>query len=164
MHGYLVRQEAVIDQTEAWADVKPGSIYNALHRMQREGLIEAVATEQKGGPARTVFGLTSEGRAALDQQIRQALEGVVTPADPFDVALRLADEVGTDDRREFLRTRRDGLARRVQVHQATLRDVRPHLTGWEERAFEHVVARLQFELDWTNDLVGRAEIEGGGQR
>ena len=36
-HGYLIRQEVVVDQTESWADIKAGSIYNALHRMVGEG-------------------------------------------------------------------------------------------------------------------------------
>lgn len=153
-----MRRGAVVDQTEAWAEVKPGSIYNALHRMRREGLVEAVATEQEAGPARTVFGLTSEGRAALEGQIRDALATAAIRADAFDVALRLADQLAPVERAEMLRTRRDGLTDRVQLHQATLREVRVHLTDWEVVAFEHVIARLRFELDWMTGLVAQEDL------
>lgn len=161
-HGYLLRHEAMLDQTSTWADVKPGSIYHALHRLRQEGLVEAVSTEQQGGPARTVLGLTDEGRAALDTQIRQSLGAVAVPADPFDVALRLADQV--DDRESLLVARRDSLARRVQVHRARLPEVRRHLTAWEVAAFEHVIDRLEFELDWITNLVARRVTRGEEQR
>lgn len=156
-HGYLVRREAVLDQTDAWTNIKPGSIYNALHRMHREGLVEAVASEQAAGPARTVFGLTDHGRSALQEQIRRSLAESPIQADPFDVALRLADELESDDRGGLLGDRRDALAKRVQVHETTLREVRQHLTGWEALAFEHVVARLRFELSWMDGLLAGDE-------
>lgn len=165
MHGYLVRSEAHIDQTQAWANIKPGSIYNALHRMHREGLVEALGTEQEAGPARTVFGLTADGREALRTQLRRALAGTPVLADPFDVALRLADELERGDREELLVARRDALAKRVDEHATTLQRVRPHLSSWEVLAFEHVIARLRFELGWMNALVaGHGNRRDGGER
>ena len=38
-HGYLVRRELLSWQVEEWAHVKPGSIYNALRTMTRDGLL-----------------------------------------------------------------------------------------------------------------------------
>ena len=44
-------------------NVRPGSLYGALHRLAAEGLIEPLRTEQDGQfPARTVYAITSEGR------------------------------------------------------------------------------------------------------
>ena len=63
MYGHQIRRDARIDCTELWSEVKPGSLYAALHRLQAEGLIEPVRTEQQGnlGPARST---PSPARAA----------------------------------------------------------------------------------------------------
>ena len=66
MYGHQIRRGARVDRAELWSDVRPGSLYGALHRMAAEGLIEAVRTEQVGNlPARTVYAITSEGRREL---------------------------------------------------------------------------------------------------
>src|SRR5258708_37529844 len=66
MYGHQIRRDARADRTELWSEVKPGSLYSALHRMQAEGLIEPVRTEQQGNlPERTVYAITGEGRREL---------------------------------------------------------------------------------------------------
>src|ERR1700685_4444638 len=66
MYGHQIRRDARIDRTELWSEVKPGSLYAALHRLQDEGLIEPVRTEQQGNlPARTVYAITGAGRREL---------------------------------------------------------------------------------------------------
>jgi DNA-binding PadR family transcriptional regulator len=66
MHGHQIRRAAQVDRTELWADVKPGSLYGALHRMAAEGVIEAVRTEREGNlPARTIYAITEEGLGEL---------------------------------------------------------------------------------------------------
>lgn len=65
MHGHQIRRQAQLDRTELWTDVKPGSLYGALHRLVGEGAIEVVRTEQSGGPARrspTTIGALPPGR------------------------------------------------------------------------------------------------------
>ena len=55
-------------------EVKPGSLYAAIHRLQAEGLIEPVRTEQQGNlPARTVYAITAEGRKELRALRAEAL-------------------------------------------------------------------------------------------
>ena len=34
MHGHQIRREAQISRTESWSNVKPGSLYGALQRME----------------------------------------------------------------------------------------------------------------------------------
>lgn len=95
---------------------------------------------------------------------RRALKMAAIQADPFDVALRLADELDAADREQILRERRDGLAHRLRAHESALRAARPHLTGWELAAFEHVNARLRFELDWLNRLNADDDTADGVRR
>jgi len=46
MYGHQLRRDARMDRAELWSDVRPGSLYGALHRLAAEGLIEALRTEQ----------------------------------------------------------------------------------------------------------------------
>lgn len=157
-HGYRVRREAEIDRTDAWADIKPGSIHNALHRMAKDGSVRVAEVAQDVGPARTVFEMTPAGARELTGRTRDALRAAVAPADPFDVALRLADGLSAPDVVRALEERRAAFADRVHTHRTTYVEVRRHLSAWESRAFEHVIARLEFELDWVNGLLGRLEV------
>ena len=43
-HGYLVRRELLSWDVENWAAINPGSIYNMLRTLTRDGLLEEVDT------------------------------------------------------------------------------------------------------------------------
>ncbi|HEY3606871.1 MAG TPA: PadR family transcriptional regulator [Pseudonocardiaceae bacterium] len=64
-HGY-----ALIQDIETFADVAlgPGTLYGALTRLERHGLIEALAVDQRRRPYR----LTATGAAALTAYLRHA--------------------------------------------------------------------------------------------
>jgi DNA-binding PadR family transcriptional regulator len=62
VHGYLVRRELLSWHAEEWAHLNPGSVYNALRSLTRDGFLEDVGTETEGGrPARTMYRLTAKG-------------------------------------------------------------------------------------------------------
>lgn len=60
-HGYQVRRDLLSWSADAWANVQPGSIYHALKKMTREGLVAEVTTEGGAGPERTLYQLTEDG-------------------------------------------------------------------------------------------------------
>ena len=37
MYGHQIRRDARVDRAELWSEVKPGSLYAALHRLQSGG-------------------------------------------------------------------------------------------------------------------------------
>lgn len=67
-HGY-----AMITDIQEIADVKlgPGTLYTALSRLEGQGLIEAVESDDRRKPYR----LTAEGRAELSAQLA-GMEGL----------------------------------------------------------------------------------------
>jgi DNA-binding PadR family transcriptional regulator len=88
MHGYQIRRAAKLDRTELWTEVKPGSLYGALHRMAGEGLVEVVRTEREGNPPEhTVYAITTAGRQELPAQRDAVLREVRLRPDPVDLAL-----------------------------------------------------------------------------
>jgi DNA-binding PadR family transcriptional regulator len=81
VHGYFLRRELMTWQVDAWANINPGSIYNALRTLTKEGFLEEVDTGSSGGrPARTTYQLTPDGEGEFMTLLRGALWRV----EPFD--------------------------------------------------------------------------------
>jgi DNA-binding PadR family transcriptional regulator len=77
VHGYFVRRELLTWRAEQWANLNPGSVYNALRTLERDGFIEAVDPAEK-----TVrYTLTEDGETEFLALLREALWQVV-PNEP----------------------------------------------------------------------------------
>jgi DNA-binding PadR family transcriptional regulator len=156
MHGHQIRREAVVDRTELWADVKPGSLYAALHRLAAEDLVEVVRTEQEGNlPARTVYAITDQGRRELAALRDQVLRDPRLRPDPVDLALALhnTSDLTEQELRALLEGRRTSLAAQLASWQRQRETADPHLTGLEPMTFHHTLLRLQTELAWHDQLL-----------
>jgi DNA-binding PadR family transcriptional regulator len=76
LHGYGIKH-AVEQRTEGRVRIGPGTLYEAIQRLERDGLIHevpAAADEPaSGGPTRRFYDLTTVGRnAAADEVTRMA--------------------------------------------------------------------------------------------
>lgn len=79
MHGYAIMQQAR-DLSEGRVRITTGTLYLALDRLVREGLIELVREETVNGRPRRTYGLTPDGSAALSaeaQRMAQAASLVI---------------------------------------------------------------------------------------
>ncbi len=65
-HGYAI-MEALRAGSGGQLDLPTGTIYPALHRLERAGLVKATWS-QAGGRRRRVYRLTSAGRRALEAE------------------------------------------------------------------------------------------------
>ncbi len=111
MYGHQIRRDARVDRTELWSQVRPGSLYGALHRLEAEQLIEAVRTEQQGRlPARTVYAITEEGRRELRSLRAEALREAGLRPDPVDLALAMSADLDAEMLTGFFADRRQALA------------------------------------------------------
>jgi DNA-binding PadR family transcriptional regulator len=83
-HGYAI-MEALRERSNGQVDLPTGTIYPALHRLERAGLIHA-AWSAAAGRRRRVYELTPAGRAALDterstwQEFSAAVTALLRPA------------------------------------------------------------------------------------
>jgi transcriptional regulator len=66
-YGYRIAQ-TVAGQSKGYFDLKEGSLYPALHRLERQGLLGSywVATDE--GRRRKFYKLTASGRRALERK------------------------------------------------------------------------------------------------
>jgi DNA-binding PadR family transcriptional regulator len=68
-HGYAVIEELRERSGDAF-DLPEGTVYPALHRLQRAGLLTSTWGEN-GGRRRRVYSLTTEGKKALAHKRRE---------------------------------------------------------------------------------------------
>jgi len=74
-YGYAVLGDIASWVAEAWTNVKPGSVYHALEKLEAQGMLAAVASDQgvKPGPARREYTVTEKGEAEFMELLEQAL-------------------------------------------------------------------------------------------
>lgn len=152
-----------MDRAGQWSDVRPGSLYGALHRLAAEGLIEPLRTEQAGNlPARTVYAITAEGRRELRALRGEALAEVGPRPDPVDLALAMSSDLDEDVLRGYVQDRIGVLsAQAAQVgHQAGR--AWPDQTVADDLVMEHARLRIEAELTWHRlvlDQIGKLAAE-----
>lgn len=157
-HGYQVRRELLSWSADTWANVRQGSIYNALRRLATDGLLAADETEPgEAGPERTVYRLTPDGQTELDTMLRRTLlepdSGIALSATiPLFPFLRRGELI------ELLRHRR--VARNANLRTTD------HLTDSNDTMGKpsHVAelfrlwkVQIEAELRWIDELVERLE-------
>ena len=64
MYGFEIIR-VLRERSNGFFDLKEGTLYPALHRLERRGLIEAETVMQKGRPPRKYYQLTPAGERAL---------------------------------------------------------------------------------------------------
>lgn len=80
-YGYEISQH-VADRSRGYFEMKEGSLYPALHRLERQKLLTS-AWEEADGRRRKYYRLTAPGRRALEKrraawtQFSNAVEGVL---------------------------------------------------------------------------------------
>lgn len=171
VHGYLVRRELLSWQVESWANVAPGSIYNALRSLTRDGLLVAreSGTPSDRGPSRTTYELTGDGEKEFVRLLSDALWNVhegdaslVLAATAFMTALPRAEVV------DGLTSREQQLERRMVATEHELaRLARDRLSpAWVAEHLRLVHALLAGERAWALDLrrrLGEGELRFRGE-
>jgi DNA-binding PadR family transcriptional regulator len=159
VHGYFVRRELLSWHAEEWAHLNPGSIYNALRTLTREGYLQEAGTETHGGrPARTSYKLTADGETEFLIQLREALWNVA-PYSPADL-LAAWSFAWAFTREEVIAAFEHRLAQIAAAGQAAefaIADLGrdPEKPG---HVVEHVrltQARLDGEANWTRTILDR---------
>jgi PadR family transcriptional regulator PadR len=83
-HGYRIAQQ-IKDRSKGVLDFKEGTLYPALHELERKGLI-ASATGEENGRTRCYYKLTEKGKKALAGQKKEwfqisgAINGILQEA------------------------------------------------------------------------------------
>ncbi len=173
-HGYEIRSR-LRERLGLWANVSFGSIYPALARLERHGLVEAVgvpsarsnalstgslsgeraslrslrATSGLGRRGRKVYRITDRGR----QEFVQLLSDPATLDDAKNFSLRmaLAKYLTPSLRVRLLERRRTDLLERLAEVRAGSHN--EELDDYARGVMEHAAHGVELDLAWVDDLL-----------
>lgn len=159
VHGYFLRRELMSWHVDEWANVQPGSIYNALRSLEKDGYVAEGATEAEGKrPAKTTYTITPEGEVEFLRLFRSALWEV----EPFDTepVMSIVSFMHVLSRQEVIAA----LEHRITTIDAivlentyNIDDTAKSSTtpAYVREIFELASARLRAEQAWARALKGR---------
>ncbi|HTJ43865.1 MAG TPA: PadR family transcriptional regulator [Kofleriaceae bacterium] len=157
VHGYDVRRELSSWRADEWANVAPGSIYNALKSMTKDGLLEVVGTATVGGrPERTTYKLTGEGEKEFQRLLRETWWNVIPPLDAVSPGLAFMWVMTRD---EMIAA----LEHRVAVIEGKLKEIEFSIQSYDDPQSKDQVremlrltsARTAAELPWARALIAK---------
>lgn len=70
MYGYQIVKELQV-RSEGYFDLEQGTLYPALHRLEKDGLVNSQWEVVEDGPSRKYYQITEAGRAELEKSARQ---------------------------------------------------------------------------------------------
>ena len=157
VHGYEVRRELISWRAQEWASVQPGSIYNALKTLTRDGLLEVASTDQVGGrPERTTYRLTSAGQEEFHTLLREEWWAVRPPIDPLMAAVSFLNEVSRAEAIEALEHRAAQVHGMVRAVEFAIENHDGRESPYHVREMMRLMnARVSAELDWSRQFVER---------
>jgi DNA-binding PadR family transcriptional regulator len=159
VHGYFVRRELLSWHADAWAHLNPGSVYNALRTLAREGFLAEVGTEAHGGrPARTTYRLTADGETEFLSLLREALWDLA-PYEPANLlaAWSFAHCLRREEVLEAFEHRVQQIDAWLKASEFTIEDLGRD-PAKPPQVHDHVrliMARLHGEAQWTRALLER---------
>ncbi len=157
VHGYEVRRELISWHVEEWGSVAPGSIYNALKTLTKEGMIEVVGTKQVGGrPERTSYKITKRGDTELRELLNTMLWTVQTPVDPLIAVVSMMGFISRDEMINALEARAAQIRGQIQHSAYAIAAIdnvdKPAHVGEMMRL---ISARMGSELEWSKQFIER---------
>lgn len=154
MHPYEMAQLMRERYVDTRVNVKAGSLYHTVERLQSNGFIEIVDTQRDGRrPERTVYGMTQAGQDAFNQRGRELLGDLVQEYPAYLSGLAIIDELGQEASVIELEHRITRLRAAVAADQIVLErladDKTPEIYWLDWR---YACDRRVFELEWTERL------------
>jgi DNA-binding PadR family transcriptional regulator len=154
MHPYEMQRLLRERHKDELLTLKKGSLYHAINRLARAGLIEAVSTEREGRrPERTTYGLTPEGAKELSEMLRAMVAIPRREASEFFAGLSFLVYLEPADAATQLEDR----ARRLEQEINELTDARKRLVTRVKRINlleeEYLLAMRRAELRWLRTVL-----------
>jgi DNA-binding PadR family transcriptional regulator len=135
-----------------------GSFYTVIKNLEKNGFIEAVETVRKGNqPERTVYRLTGEGRAELQDWLRELLGEPEPEMDRLEAGLSDFMVLHPDEVIELLRRRLSVLEDGIALQEAELGQIQ----GMVPRLFlieaEYHLAMDKAQAEWVRGMLDEME-------
>jgi DNA-binding PadR family transcriptional regulator len=149
-----------IRHKDDFLQLKAGSLYHAIGRLAKAGLIEEVETSREGRrPERTVYRLTECGDVEALEWLRALLSKPVREPSQFVAAMSFVAHLAPEDARTQLEIRARELDCGIVALRAVMTNLVPQIGRVPLLEAEYACAMREAELVWVRSLI--AEIDDG---
>ena len=161
MHVYRMQKLFEAEGKNRIVNVRSrASLYQAIERLERHGLVEVAETiRQEGFPDRVVYAITDAGRDAAHTWLRDMLSETGGEYPEFIVALSMLFGLPVEEARGQLELRATRIAAQLADSRHALEAVPPELPRLFVLEEEYRIAMLETELAWLRALI--EDLEAG---
>jgi DNA-binding PadR family transcriptional regulator len=155
MHVYRMQKLFEAEGKNRVVNVRSrASLYQAIERLQRLGLVEVSETiHQEGYPDRVMYAITHAGRRIAQVWLREMLSETGGEYPEFIVALSLLFGLPVDEAREQLELRAQRVAGQLADSRRGLEEAPPGLPRLFLLEEEYRAALLETELAWLRGVI-----------
>ncbi|MET0863470.1 MAG: PadR family transcriptional regulator [Nakamurella sp.] len=156
MHPYEMQRLMVWRGKDQVVRVQRGSLYPAVERLAKAGLIEPLETERAGRrPERTVYQLTEQGRDTAETWLATMIRTVRNEYPDFPAALSFIPMLSAAEARDQLLARRISLGKEIAAMRSLAGEMTesfklPRLFVIED---EYRLAMLEAEHSWVGRII-----------
>jgi DNA-binding PadR family transcriptional regulator len=160
MHPYQMQRVLRDRREDVVLGLKRGSLYHAINRLVRSGMIEALTVDRQGGrPERTTYRSTPRGSRALIQWLRHRIATPAREPPEFMGSMSFLIHLPPAEAITRLEARAAALAAQIQELGAVLRQAVPRVGRIHLIEKEYLLAMHEAELSWLRKVI--AEMRAG---
>lgn len=154
-HGYEIQKYMQTSGFDVWANIKPGSIYYALGKMEEKGEIELVKEENRGSRVRRIYKITEKGRKELEKILEKELSKQLMPLNVEKFILPIT----------FNRIKKENVTQILTKHIEELKKTLEYWKYWQDMksavsfskvekiSFEMTITNIEYSIKWHLALI-----------
>lgn len=158
-HGYGLKSEFEASTAGVWP-LNVGQVYTTLGRLERDGLVEAAASDTGTEHARQPWRITEEGREALAEWYRSAVDER-SSRDELVIKVLLAIAAESADVARILQNQRAAALRRLQEMTRHKREADPERELPWVLFLDALSLKTEAEIRWLDLCEERLEQSRG---
>ncbi|MBN2378447.1 PadR family transcriptional regulator [candidate division WOR-3 bacterium] len=151
-YGYEIEQRVESRGMRNWTAIEQSSIYNSLHRLKRNGLLQD-AKEEVDGRLRKVYRLTKKGISTLKAEVFRLLSEPPHPISSFDLGIgniyALPRERAIEALVKYRASQEQGIAFLAE-HAKRMRKFGVIIAAW---LFERPMQELKTRIVWLDKTI-----------
>jgi DNA-binding PadR family transcriptional regulator len=154
MHPYLMRRLLKERHKDEVLALKAGSLYHAIGRLERAGLIAVEATERAGKrPERTTYRITADGEAELLRVLKKIIATPRHEPGEFMAAMSFLVHLAPEEAMPRLEERVRLLLEEITRHDALLKLVGERVPRIHLIESEYLLTMQRAEVEWIRRLI-----------
>lgn len=158
-HGYEIQKFIQVNHMDSWTKIQSGSIYYALNKLEKEGLIILSEKVGIGTKVRKIYSITNKGENELKELVKHELNCQITEvgSDKF-IIYPLLNTLDKNTMRAELNKHIEKLnSQKLYLEKWQKIKVNKQTLSVEKIAFQMMLSNLEYQIKWHNALIDDME-------